>query len=131
MAAGVGMFIGVIVFLLGTKHYGDKTEKKGVQEGDMPFYKIVLFILFPSVIFGVIGWLLKGVTSDANLDSSIFGSDSTDAFIFACIPIIFFYGSLYFKAKAEDKAPNWCIAFYFCSCDFILGSIQIKWFCAK
>jgi proton-dependent oligopeptide transporter, POT family len=105
MAAGVGMFIGVIVFLLGTKHYGDKTDKKGVQEGDMPFWKIVMFILVPSVIFGVIGWLLKGVTSDANPNSYIFGSDSTDAFIFACIPVIFFYGSLYFKAKVEDKRP--------------------------
>ena len=105
MAAGIGMFIGVIVFLMGTKHYGDKTEKKGVQEGDMPFYKIVLFILLPSVIFGVIGWLIKGIQSDTNPDSYIFGSDSTDAFIFACIPVIFFYGSLYFKAKSEDKRP--------------------------
>lgn len=105
MAAGVGMFIGVIVFLLGTKHYGNKTDKKGTQEGDMPFYKIVLFILLPSAVFGVIGWLLKGVASDTNLNSSVFGSDSTDAFIFACIPVIFFYGSLYFKAKAEDKRP--------------------------
>jgi POT family proton-dependent oligopeptide transporter len=35
----------------------------------------------------------------------IFGSDSTDAFIFACIPVIFFYGSLYFKAKKEEKRP--------------------------
>ncbi|MES2812519.1 MAG: peptide MFS transporter [Bacteroidota bacterium] len=105
MAAGVGMFVGVIVFLLGTKHYGDKTAKKGFQEGDMPFYKIVLFILLPSVVFGVIGWLLKGVTSDANPNSYIFGSDSTDAFIFACIPVIFFYGSLYFKAKPDDKRP--------------------------
>jgi POT family proton-dependent oligopeptide transporter len=105
MAAGIGMFIGVVVFLMGTKHYGDKTEKKGVQEGDMPFYKIVLFILLPSVIFGVIGWLIKGIQSDTNPDSYIFGSDSTDAFIFACIPVIFFYGSLYFKAKSEDKRP--------------------------
>jgi POT family proton-dependent oligopeptide transporter len=105
MAAGVGMFIGVVVFLLGTKHYGDKTTKKGTQEGDMPFYKIVLFILLPSVIFGVIGWLIKGVQSDTNLNSYIFGSDSTDAFIFACIPVIFFYGSLYAKAKVEDKRP--------------------------
>lgn len=105
MAAGVGMFIGVIVFLLGTKHYGDKTEKKGFQQGDMPFYKIVLFILLPSVVFGVIGWLIKGVQSEANPSSYIFGSDSTDAFIFACIPVIFFYGSLYFKAKTEDKRP--------------------------
>lgn len=105
MAAGVGMFIGVLVFLLGSKHYGDKTEKKGVQAGDMPFYKIVLFILVPSIIFGIIGWLIKGIASDTNLDSAIFGSDSTDAFVFACIPVIFFYASLYFKAKAEDKRP--------------------------
>lgn len=105
MAAGVGMFIGVLVFLAGTRHYGDKTEKKGVQPGDMPFYKIVLFILLPSVVFGMIGWFLKGVQSEANPDCAIFGSDSTDAFIFACIPVIFFYASLYFKAKVEDKRP--------------------------
>jgi POT family proton-dependent oligopeptide transporter len=103
MAAGVGMFIGVIVFLLGTKHYVGHDQKKGVQEGDMPFYKIILFILLPSFVFGAIGWLIKGVASDANVNSSIFGSDSTDAFIFACIPIVLFYGSLYFKAKKEDK----------------------------
>lgn len=105
MAAGLGMFIGVIVFLLGTKHYGDKTDKKGIQEGDMPFSKIVLYILLPSVVFGIIGWLFKGVQSDINLDSAIFGSDSTDAFIFACLPIVYFYGSLYFKAKPEEKRP--------------------------
>jgi POT family proton-dependent oligopeptide transporter len=105
MAAGVGMFIGVIVFLMGTKHYGDKTDKKGIQEGDMPFSKIVLYILVPSVVFGVIGWLIKGVQSDVNLNSAIFGSDSTDAFIFACLPVVYFYGSLYFKAKPEEKRP--------------------------
>lgn len=105
MAAGLGMFVGVIIFLLGTKYYGDKTEKKGFQEGDMPFYKIVLFILLPSLIFGVIGWLLGGIQSETNPNSFIFGSDSTDAFIFACIPVIFFYGSLYVKAKVEDKRP--------------------------
>jgi proton-dependent oligopeptide transporter, POT family len=103
--AGVGMFIGVIVFVLGTKHYGDKTAKKGTQEGDMPFWKIVMFILVPSVVFGIIGWLIKGVASDTNLDSAIFGSDSTDAFIFACIPVVLFYSSLYFRAKEEDKRP--------------------------
>ena len=105
MAAGLGMFIGVIVFLLGTKHYGDKTEKKGIQEGDMPFSKIVLYILVPSVVFGIIGWLIKGVQSDVNLDSAIFGSDSTDAFIFACLPVVYIYGSLYFKAKPAEKRP--------------------------
>jgi proton-dependent oligopeptide transporter, POT family len=105
MVAGVGMFIGVLVFVLGIKHYGDKDQKKGVQEGDMPFSKILLFILIPSVVFGVIGWLIKGVTSDINTDAFIFGSDSTDAFIFACIPIVLFYASLYFRAKPDEKRP--------------------------
>ncbi|WP_177730089.1 peptide MFS transporter [Flavobacterium inviolabile] len=105
MAAGVGMFIGVLIFMSGTKHYIGYDQKKGVQEGDMPFWKIILFILVPSAVFGVIGWLLKGVASDANPDSYIFGSDSTDAFIFACIPVVLFYASLYFKAKTEDKRP--------------------------
>ena len=105
MAAGVGMFVGVIVFLMGTKHYTGYDQKKGVQDGDMPFWKIVMFILVPSAVFGVIGWFLGGVTKDANPNGYIFGSDSTDAFIFACIPVIFFYGSLYVKAKTEDKRP--------------------------
>jgi len=105
MAAGIGMFVGVVVFLLGTKHYAGFDQKKGTQEGDMPFYKIVLFILVPSIVFGIIGWFLKGVQSEMNPDSSVFGSDSTDAFIFACIPVIYFYASLYFKAKADEKRP--------------------------
>lgn len=105
MAAGIGMFVGVIVFLLGSRHYGDKVEKKGIQPGDMPFWKIVVFILVPSIVFGIVGWFINGVTSEINPESYIFGSDSTDAFIFACIPVIFFYASLYFKANSNDKRP--------------------------
>ena len=105
MAAGVGMFIGVITFMIGIKHYGHHDQKKGFQQGDMPFSKIVLFILLPSIIFGVIGWLIKGTASDANPNSYIFGSDSTDAFIFACIPVVLFYASLYFRARPNEKRP--------------------------
>ncbi len=94
-AAGVGMFIGVITFLIGTKHYADYDIKKQVQDGDMSMAKIAGLILLPSVIAGVLGWIIP---------SNIFGSDSTDAFIFACIPVIAFYSSLYFRAKKEEKA---------------------------
>jgi POT family proton-dependent oligopeptide transporter len=58
--------------------------------------KVVMLILLPSVIAGIIGWLIPG---------NLVGSDSTDAFIFACIPVIYFYSSLYFKAKTEEKRP--------------------------
>jgi len=96
VAAGIGMFVGVVVFFLGTQHYGDSILKKGVKEGDMPFSKIILLILLPSVVFGVVGWMIPG---------AIVGSDSTDAFIFACIPVIYFFSSIYFKADAEEKRP--------------------------
>ena len=103
MAAGLGMLIGIVVFIIGNKHYDGFDHKKGTQPGDMPLWKIVMFILLPSAIFGVIGWFINGVYSEANPQSYVFGSDSTDAFIFACIPIILFYANLYFRSKEEDK----------------------------
>ncbi|HKZ65709.1 MAG TPA: peptide MFS transporter [Chitinophagaceae bacterium] len=96
LAAGVGMFLGVIIFLIGTKHYKEYDIRKGVSENDMSMTRIVVTILVPSVIAGIIGWIIPG---------SLAGSDSTDAFIFACIPVIYFYTSLYFKAKPGEKRP--------------------------
>ncbi|HZH65538.1 MAG TPA: peptide MFS transporter [Flavisolibacter sp.] len=95
-SAGIGMFIGVLIFIIGTKHYKAYDIKKGVTENDMPMSRIVLLILVPSVIAGIIGWMIPG---------TLVGSDSTDAFIFACIPVIYFYSSLYFKAKTDEKRP--------------------------
>jgi len=96
VAAGIGMFLGVIIFLIGTKHYRAADVKKGVSENDMSFTKIVLLIFVPSIIAGVIGWIIPG---------NLVGSDSTDAFLFACIPVIYFYASLYLKAKADERRP--------------------------
>ncbi|HEX6846152.1 MAG TPA: peptide MFS transporter [Chitinophagaceae bacterium] len=100
-AAGVGMFIGVIVFLAGTKHYAAYDIKKGVKEGDMSFTKITLLILVPSIIAGVIGWILPMKL----LGHPLVGSPSTDAFIFACIPVIYFYTSIYVSADKNEKRP--------------------------
>lgn len=96
IAAGVGMFIGVGIFLVGTKHYAAYDIKKGVSENDMSMTRIVVTIFVPSIIAGVIGWLIPG---------SLVGSDSTDAFIFACLPVIYFYWSLYARAKPDEKRP--------------------------
>ncbi|HRP54510.1 peptide MFS transporter [Agriterribacter sp.] len=101
IAAGIGMFIGVVVFLTGTGHYAAFDVKKGVQPTDMPFTRIILLILLPSVIAGAAGWILPGLL----WNSTLFGSPSTDAFIFACLPVIYFYTSLYAKAPKEEKRP--------------------------
>ncbi len=96
MAAGIGMFIGLFVFLSGKKHFAGFDQKKGLQKDDMPMTKIVGLILLPAVVFGIIGWLIP---------DNIFGSDSTDAFILSCIPVLYFYGNLYFTAPKAEKAP--------------------------
>lgn len=95
-AAGVGMVIGVIIFWIGMKHYKHVDTIKPTQPEDMPLARIFSLVFLPALAAGGVGWIVPG---------NIFGSDSTDAFIFACIPVIGFYVSLYFRATREDKPP--------------------------
>ena len=82
--------------MLGAKHYASGDIRKPVSKEDMPFSRIVATIFIPTIIAGILGWIIPG---------NIFGSDSTDAFIFACIPVIYFYASLYFRAAEAEKRP--------------------------
>ncbi len=94
ITAGVGMLVGMLVFTLGRKHYLHAAKMKPVQEGDTKLSEILLRVFVPAIVAGIIGWFIPG---------NIFGSDSTDAFIFACIPVIYFYVSLYFKSQTHEK----------------------------
>lgn len=96
ITAGVGMIIGLIIFSLGRKHIMKANIRKPVQEGDTKISDVLVKVFLPAIIAGVIGWIIPG---------NIFGSDSTDAFIFACLPVIYFYVMLWVKANAEDKKP--------------------------
>lgn len=105
IAAGVGMFIGIIIFWIGTKHYKHVDVIKPVQKGDMPLGRIFGVILLPSIVFGFIGYFLNGITSPTNPGGNFVGSDTTDAFLLGCIPIVFFYGRLWYKSPADEKRP--------------------------
>ena len=96
VTAGVGMFIGLIIFSLGRKHVVHANVMEPVQEGDATIGSILVKVFLPAVIAGFLGWVIPG---------NIFGSDSTDAFIFACVPVVVFYISIYVSANAEDKKP--------------------------
>lgn len=93
-AAGVGMFIGVVVFIIGTKHYKHADQIKPVSATDMPLLKILGTILLPAIIFGLI---------PLTFETPLVGSKSTDAFLFGCIPVVFFYVHLYRKSPASEK----------------------------
>jgi len=96
ITAGVGMFIGLIVFTAGLKHYRHVNVLKPAAEGDMSIGKVVGVVFLPAIIAGIIGWMIPG---------NVLGSDSTDAFIAACIPVVGFFVSLYIRAGKEDKRP--------------------------
>jgi POT family proton-dependent oligopeptide transporter len=96
LAAGVGMFIGVIIFWIGQKHYKHADVRKPVKEEDMPVSKILGITLLPALIAGYIGWVIP---------NNIFGSDSTDAFIFGALPVAGYYVSIMVRSNAQDKKP--------------------------
>lgn len=97
LTAGIGMFVGVIIFWLGNRHYRQVDIRKPMQPNDMAIGRIFGIVMFPALLAGMAGWLL--------VPGNIFGSDSTDAFIFGAIPIVLYYISLWVKASAADKRP--------------------------
>ncbi len=96
LAAGVGMFIGIIIFWAGTRHFKHADVIKPKSEKDMSLMNIFGVILLPAIGFGFIGFLLP---------EPLVGSRSTDAFLFGCIPVVFFYGRLLVKSPEEEKRP--------------------------
>jgi len=104
-AAGIGMIFGLIIFAAGTKHVREADVLKPVKPGDLPTWVILSATILPMFIFGIIGYFLRGVTGPDNENGNFFGTDSNDAFIFGCIPVIAFFLYLLFKADKEDRRP--------------------------
>lgn len=96
ITAGVGMFLGVITFWIGMKNYKHVDVRKEPKPEDKPFLMQFVTILLVGLLFSVVGWFIP---------DTIFGSDSTDAFFMFCIPVIYFYASIYRKASTEEKKP--------------------------
>ncbi|HNP47309.1 MAG TPA: peptide MFS transporter [Bacteroidia bacterium] len=96
MAAGIGMFLGVIIFWIGNKHYQHADVRKPANPEDMSLPKVFGIVLLPAFIAGYLGWMIPG---------NIFGSDSTDAFIFGALPVAIFYVTLLTRLNAEDRRP--------------------------
>ena len=96
ITAGVGMFLGLIIFSLVVKHIKHADQRKPVQAEDMSISKVITLVLLPAISAGILGWFIP---------DNLLGSDSTDAFIFACLPVIIFFVSLYVRANEKDKRP--------------------------
>jgi POT family proton-dependent oligopeptide transporter len=108
-AAGIGLIIGLIILASNLKHVRVGDVKKQMQKEDMSLGKIFSYVFLPAIIAAVIGWFLPTKL----FGSSIMGSQANDAFIFACLPIIAFYISLWVTAKGQDKKGIGSLLFIF------------------
>ncbi len=94
-AAGIGMFVGVAVFISGWKSYAHADVKREASPQDAGSVATLLgSVLLPAIVTGVLAW---------NIPGAIFGSDSTDAFLFGSLPIIAFYIWTLIKAAPDEK----------------------------
>lgn len=106
VAAGVGMLIGVTIFLMGTKHIRHVDIIKPLKEGDMSTLKILGLTVLPMFVFGAIGYSLPG---------NFLGTDTNDAFIIGCIPVILFFIYLAVKSELKERrAIKALLAVFFC-----------------
>ena len=108
-AAGIGLIIGLIFLSFNLKDIRVGDIKKPTQKGDMSLPQIFGYVFLPAIISAVIGWILPLKI----FGSSIMGTQANDAFIFACIPIIAFYISLWVKAEGQDKKGIGSLLFIF------------------
>jgi POT family proton-dependent oligopeptide transporter len=108
-AAGVGLIIGMIILASSLKGVRIGEIKKEKKPEDMPLSKIFGYVFLPAIIAAIIGWIVPTLI----FGSTIMGSKSNDAFIFACLPIIAFYVSLYIKATGTDKRAIGALLFIF------------------
>jgi POT family proton-dependent oligopeptide transporter len=70
ITAGIGMFVGLIIFFLGKKHLSDANVMKPVQEGDISLSKILGVVFLPAIICGAIGWMIPGNIFNSHTKSS-------------------------------------------------------------
>jgi POT family proton-dependent oligopeptide transporter len=96
--AGIGMFIGLIWFFLGQKHVKDVDYVTPAKPEDTPISKIVYVIFGPAVLAAIIGWFVPTILFGAPLLA-----ESTDAFIFACLPLLYYFFAMWKRGDKEER----------------------------
>ncbi len=96
-AAGVGMLIGVLIFVTHQKYLRnapDRGDGSAVQSGVLG--QLLAQVLIPALAAGVFGYFFL---------ASVFGGATTAAFVAASIPVVIFYLLLWLRAPRIEKGP--------------------------
>jgi POT family proton-dependent oligopeptide transporter len=103
------MIIGLINFGSNLKHIRVGDVRREPHKEDMNLSQILLYVFVPGIIAAIIGFYLPGKL----FHTTFMGSPSSDAFVFACIPVIAFFLSIWIKARGEDKKGIGALLFIF------------------
>jgi proton-dependent oligopeptide transporter, POT family len=108
-AAGIGMVIGLINLAINVKYVKVGDVRKAAQKEDMSLGQICLYVFVPAIIAALLGYF---VPADV-FHTTVMGSQASDAFVLACIPILGFFVSIWVRAKGEDKKGIGALLFIF------------------
>ncbi len=96
-AAGVGMFLGVGIFIWGQRFLLQARDRgDGSAAKSNVLLMLTLQVILPALAFGLGGYFLLG---------GVFGTQQTAAFVCATIPVVLYYVLLLIRAPAEEKGP--------------------------
>src|SRR3984957_6860402 len=108
-AAGIGMIIGLINLAINVKHVKVGDVRKAPQKEDMSLGEICLYVFVPAIAAALLGYFVPA----AVFHTTIMGTPASDAFVFACVPVIGFFISIWVRAKGEDKKGIGALLFIF------------------
>lgn len=108
-AAGIGMIIGLINLGINVKHVKVGDVRKAPQKEDMTLGEICLYVFVPAIVAALLGYFVPASV----FHTTVMGSQASDAFVFACIPILGFFVSIWVRAKGEDKKGIGALLFIF------------------
>ena len=108
-AAGIGMIIGLINLGINVKHVKVGDVRKAPQKEDMTLGEICLYVFVPAIVAALLGYFVPASV----FHTTVMGSQASDAFVFACIPILGFFVSIWVRAKVEDKKGIGALLFIF------------------
>lgn len=103
-AAGVGMFFGLAIFLLGRRQIAQAGDRgDGSAAGPGALSKLALSVFLPAAAAGIAGfWISKALNLAASYP---FLTPGNSFFAFAVVPVIVYYLALLARAPEREKGP--------------------------
>jgi proton-dependent oligopeptide transporter, POT family len=101
-SAGIGMVIGLVIFIVGQKDFAHADVNPKENKDRESLTPLWVRCIGPAVAFGIAGWVLGGMGESGKGFLGL--GSATTAFLFACIPVIYFF--IWIRGTLKDPAER-------------------------